>query len=188
MFAAATRAWYLPRWVRSPTPATSPMAQMPSPARRRSSTRTPRSVISTPSCSSPSPSTFGRRPVATSSARTRAPRRTRGAGGCPSAACSTCSAFASRRTRMPSCSNRSRSSVPASASSRASTRSWFSTSVTSDPIRRKNCASSTPTAPPPSTTRLVGHHARPDRVAVRPVLDVRRALRRGGTTASTRWR
>ena len=31
-----------------------------------------------------------------------------------------------------------------------------STSVTSAPIRRKNCASSTPTAPPPSTIRLAG--------------------------------
>ncbi len=89
---------------------------------------------------------------------------------------------------MPSCSSRSPSSVPTSRSSRASTRSWYSRSVTSEPSRRKNCASSTPTRPPPSTTRLAGHAARPDRIAVRPVFDVGRAPRREGATATTRSR
>ena len=72
---------------------------------------------------------------------------------------------ASTSTRTPSSSSRSRSRLPASGSSLASTRSWLSTSVTSEPMRRKNCASSAPTGPPPSTTRLRGHALDPDCVA-----------------------
>ena len=59
------RAWYLPTCVNGAMPVTSPIAQTFSAARMRSSTSIPRREISSPSGSRPS--TFGLRPVATSS-------------------------------------------------------------------------------------------------------------------------
>ena len=178
MLAAATRAWYLPRCVRSPTPAASPIAQTPSPARSRSSTVTPRFVISTPSCSSPSPSTLGQRPVATSrrSASIASPDRGQAE---PARAGSTLLGVRLDENPYP---------VLFESLGQQCAGIWIEPSEQplvvldqrhSDPIRRKNCASSTPTAPPPSTTRLIGHRARPDRLAVRPVLDVVEPFERG---------
>ena len=74
MLAATTSPWYLPTWVSSRTPVTSPMAHSRSPARRCASTGIPRSSGCMPTVSRPSPATRGRRPVATSR---RSPRSSR---------------------------------------------------------------------------------------------------------------
>src|SRR5215813_784584 len=53
MFAATTSPWYLPTWVSSRTPVTSPTAHSPSPACRRASTGMPRAPAVMPTVSSP---------------------------------------------------------------------------------------------------------------------------------------
>ena len=156
MFAAATRAWYFPTCVRSATPVGSPIAQTPSAARSRSSTVTPFFVISTPSCSRPRFSTFGRRPVATSSRSASSVSPLERCTRTPFPAASTRSARAPRTTRIPSSSKRVHRRSPASESSRESRCSEGSTTVAAEPRRWKYCVSSTPTGPPPSTTRLSG--------------------------------
>src|SRR5258708_7184918 len=76
MFAATTSPWYLPTWVSSRTPVTSPMAHSRSPARRRASTGMPRESAWTPTLSRPRPSPRARHP----------PRpRSAGPGGRPGA-------------------------------------------------------------------------------------------------------
>jgi hypothetical protein len=81
MFAATTSPWYLPTWVSSRMPVTSPTAHRRSPARRCASTWMPCSSNLAPAVSRPSPPVRGRRPVATSSwspcssGRRRAPGR-----------------------------------------------------------------------------------------------------------------
>ena len=178
MFAAATRAWYFPRCVRSPTPDASPIAQTPSPARRRSSTVTPRRVISTPSCSSPMSATLGCRPVATrrrSASSTSPPSSdTR----IPLPPCSTRRDAVATSTRMPSCSNRSASRAPASASSARE-----QVLVVLDerhlgadpPEELRELDADRSSAEHDEARRDL---ARPDRLAIRPVLDVLDAVER----------
>ena len=153
MSAAATRAWYLPTCVKSATPLTSPIAQTFSAARRRSSTSMPRGPIVEPSCSSPSPSAFGRRPVATSSRAASTVEPSESVSRTPGSAFSTATPV---RTSMPSSRNTSPISSAASACTRPSSRGPCSIIVTFEPIRAKNCASSAPTGPPPITARLSG--------------------------------
>src|SRR5438067_1622469 len=153
MFAAATRAWYLPTCLNCATPMQSPIAYTPSAAASRSSTSIPRRPIVTPSCSSPRPSANGRRPAA---------RRSRSASSVsPSSSVSrtpgsTLVTAAPRRTSIPSSAKTRSTIAPASASTRGSRRGAVWINVTRAPTRAKNCASSHPTAPPPRTARLAG--------------------------------
>ncbi len=66
------------------------------------------------------------------------------------------SAVAPRRRSTPSSRSASSTRAAASASTRGSNRSTAWTSVTCEPTRAKNCASSQPTGPPPSTTNERG--------------------------------
>ena len=137
MFAAAMRAWYLPTCVKSDLPVTSPMPQTFSPAQTRSSTLSPLRSIVTGSFSSPKPSTFGRRPTARRSCApsiSPAPspvqrRRTR-----PPPA-STAVGRVDVRTSIPSASNASPSSAPASGSIRSRSVAPLFTIVTFEPMR-----------------------------------------------------
>ena len=65
-----------------------------------------------------------------------------------------------------------RAARPASGWSRGSRRSAMSASATFAPIRRKNWASSQPTAPAPRMTMLSGISRHGRRLAVRPVVDL----------------
>ncbi len=146
------RAWYLPTCVnRGAADVQSPIAHTFFAARMRSSTSMPPRPIVRPSSSRPMSCAIGRRPVATSrrSASTVEPSdsRRRTPGSTPSTATSS-------RTSMPSERKTSAISSPASACTRPSNRGPCSITVTFDPMRAKNCASSAPTGPPPITARL----------------------------------
>ena len=153
----ATRAWYLPTWVNSAIPVTSPTAHTPSATRQRSSIVTaPCSSGSTPIVSSPASRPRGWRPEAmiSSSARISEPssRVTATFGAFPRhpsgllAEAQVCHLPATRR----------RGGRSSAGSSRASRRGAPSTIVTCAPKRAMNWASSTPTGPPPTTIALAG--------------------------------
>ena len=79
---------------------------------------------------------------------------------------------------MPSCSNRSARRAPASASSRASRCSLCSTSVTSDPSPPEELRELDADGSSSEHDQARRDLARPDRLAVRPVLDLVDALER----------
>ena len=153
MSAAATRAWYLPTCVKSATPETSPIAQTCSAARQRSSTSIPRGPVETPIDSRPRSSMFACRPVATSSRSASTVEPSDSVRRTPASTFSTATPV---RTSISSSRKTSSTSAPASSWMRPSSRGPCSTTVTREPSRAKNCASSEPTGPPPSTARLSG--------------------------------
>src|SRR5664280_2377201 len=157
MTSAAIRAWYLPMCVNSARPLQSPTAYSQSPSTpvtcSRSSVGTGRPG-SRPTVSSPMSAVRGRRPTATrisSALISRSSARVAVTG--PSAPSRRTAVSATPVvTAMPSASKARRTCSPANGSSRASSRGPPSTTVTSRaPSRRKACASSAPTAPPPIT-------------------------------------
>ena len=110
-----------------------------------------------PTVSSPISSTRARRPVATSS---RSPVTSSPSGkwstNRPSESRSADDACSPRRSSIPSSRSAVATASPTDEASRGSSPGAPSHSVTSLPKRRKACDSSTPTGPPPSTTRLAG--------------------------------
>src|SRR5918995_2336946 len=150
MSRTAMPAWYMAMGVNAPCPVTSPTAHSFSPARIHSSTVTAPAVLSSPRLSTPRADRSDRRPTDTSgrSARRSTPAVT--VNRSPSYA--TPDAPTPVYTEIPSASSASCTRVDASGSSIGSSRSMASTTVTATPNRAYACASSNPTAPPPSTS------------------------------------
>mmetsp|Transcript_115447 Transcript_115447/g.337647 ORF Transcript_115447/g.337647 Transcript_115447/m.337647 type:complete len:429 (+) Transcript_115447:239-1525(+) len=155
---------------------TSPTARMSGLEVERSSlTLTPRPGLkSTPAASSPRPSTFGARPVATRKASQTIvsassfpgkPTSTLISGqGLPAVCCTDLTATLVRM-RTPSCSSVLCTTDAASGSSGPRMRAKPSKSVTSEPKRRKACAISKPIGPPPKTIKRGGNSVRLNSVA-----------------------
>ena len=121
----------------------------------------PRSSSATPACSSPSPATYGRRPIATSTTSAVSVSAVPPAAG--SSVSSTPSApglapvtLVDRRNLIPCLPSTRWNCLPTSESMPGTRRSRYSTTVTSAPSRFQTLPSSSPIYPPPITTRWPG--------------------------------
>src|SRR5450755_1348744 len=144
-------------WVSSHRSLTSPIAYSHGrPGTRNVSSTATGLPGSRPTVSRPRSSVRGRRPTATtiSLPSTRSPSLKSTVTLAPSRR--TARASTPTRTSTPRSTSASCNCSPANGSSRVSKRSAASSNVTVEPSALYACAISTPTAPPPSTTRLRG--------------------------------
>src|SRR5450755_145485 len=144
-------------WVSSDRSLTSPMAYSHGRPGTRSVSSTATGLPgSRPTVSRPRSSVRGRRPTATtiSLPSTRSPSLKSTVTLAPSRR--TARASTPTRTSTPRSTSAACNCSPANGSSRVSKRSAASSNVTVEPSALYACAISTPTAPPPSTTRLRG--------------------------------
>ena len=162
------RAWYLPTWVNE--------RDAGDVADRPDVLGGPQPLVDLdPARGISSPS--GLEPVDVRPAAGRDAAAGRTAARVPSASSRLLAGRPARPARRAGCRRRPRAAPPrraaaASASTRGSSRSSPWTSVTCEPTRWKNCASSQPTGPPPSTSSALGDLERLGRLDVRPVVDL----------------
>ena len=156
MFEATTSPWYLPTWVSSRTPVTSPTAHSPSAGPQRLSTGTPclPGVIPDRVQAVRDPRAPARWPPA--ACRRAAPGRPPGSARSRRRRAGPPIACRPRYSSMPSLRSSSPRASPSGSGSRASTWDAPSTSATSPPRRRTAWAISAPTGPPPRISRRRG--------------------------------